>query len=145
MTRLPNREDTPEFQKRWAKEWEENESKLRGILPNPDQIELTFIIRFLSRKPILWVGALASAHLMLLSAFGFWFIPISSNVLRARSKSIYIFSSLPGINIYIWLLIWLIKRVRYTIFLFLLTIVFYITGYSHPPANDTPPPSDTLL
>lgn len=142
MTMIPNQEDTPEFQRRWEEEWEENERKLREILPNPDQIEMlsnfnfniarSNVVRSLSRKSILWSGALASAHLMLLSAFGLWFwstlpnfgvnqecipsirfvfftksIPITSKVLRSRSKSIYIFSSLPGINIYIWLIIFL--------------------------------------
>jgi len=86
-----------------------------------------------SQKPIWLMGTMASAHLILLSAFGLWFwstlpnfgvnqecipsirfifitkpIPITSEVLRSRSKAIYIFSSLPGINIHIWILIFML-------------------------------------
>ena len=122
MTMLPH-QDRPEFQRRWAEEWEENARYLRNI-SNREQRKSVFDI--ITRKPILWMAALTSVHLTLLSAFGWWFwstlpnfginqecipsirfvftksIPITSEVLRSRSKSIYIFSSLPGINTYGW-------------------------------------------
>jgi hypothetical protein len=168
MTMIPNKEDSPELQRRWGEEWEENERKLREMLPNRDQIEKPFdisvarsnVTRFLSRKPILWMGALASVHLMLLSAFGLWFwstlpnfginrecipsirfvfftksIPITSKVLRSRSKSIYIFSSLPVINIYLWLVIFLsasaaaslaIAAVSIIVGLLLMVVMYFI-------------------
>ena len=128
MTMLPHQEDRPGFRRRWAEEWEENARYLRNILPNREQRNSLFDI--ITRKPILWMAALTSTHLTLLSTFGWWFwstlpnfginqecipsirfvfftksIPITSEVLRFRSKSIYIFSSLPGINIYIWVAI----------------------------------------
>ena len=125
MTMLPHQEDRPEFQRRWEEEWEEDAKYLRKILPRRRSL-----LGVITQKSALWMAVLTSAHLTLLSAFGWWFwstlpnfginqecipsirfvfftksIPITSEVLRSRFKSIYIFSSLPGINIYIWVVI----------------------------------------
>jgi hypothetical protein len=126
---LPNQRDNLEFQRRWEEDWENNKGRQEAIVPK-FTIQWT---RVFSQKSILLTGALASAHLTLLSGFGWWFwstlpnfgidqecitsirfmfftksIPITSAALRSRSKSIYIFSSLPVINVFIWIEIFFI-------------------------------------
>jgi hypothetical protein len=132
-TFLPNQVGSQEFQRRWEEDWESNKRKQETILlSDPDDVWSQLVYR----KSILLTGALASMHLTLLSAFGWWFwstlpnfginqecipsirfvfftksIPITSAVLRSRSKSIYIFSSLPVINIVIWMYIFVMAIV----------------------------------
>ena len=172
MTMVSNQVDDLEFLARWKEEWEENETKLGSILAEmrfgeliakqriPEIFtELRLKMRFVpnrsrsrspsvAKKSIWLMAALASAHLILLSAFGLWFwstlpnfgineecipsirfvfftksIPITSKVLRSRSKSIYIFSSLPVINIFIWLVIFLWTLVAFSIVLLALFVL----------------------
>jgi hypothetical protein len=130
---LPNEGDSLEFQRRWDKEWENNKREQDAIFPKDRLGVLNRLYHGLSQKSIWLTGTLATTHLTLLSGFGWWFwstlpnfginqecipsirfifftksIPMTSAVLRSHSKSIYIFSSLPGINIIIWMniLLW---------------------------------------
>jgi len=131
---LPDQRDSLEFQRLWEEDWESNKRKQEEILPKDTGHGFTSQwTQIFSQKSILLTGALASAHLTLLSGFGWWFwstlpnfgidqecipsirfvfftksIPITSSALRSRSKSIYIFSSLPIINIFLWMEIFLI-------------------------------------
>jgi len=174
MTMVSKEVDDLEFSTRWKEEWEENETKLGNILAEmrfgellakqriPEIFtELRLKMRFAGnpsrsrshspsvvKKPIWLMAALASAHLILLSAFGLWFwstlpnfginqecipsirfvfftksIPITSKVLRSRSKSIYIFSSLPAINIFIWLMIFLWALTAFSVVLLALIML----------------------
>jgi len=129
---LSDQRDNMEFQRRWEKEWENNRRKQEAVLPNGLGALFAGGRRgqLFSQKSLLLTGALASTHLTLLSGFGWWFwstlpnfginqecipsirfvfftkpIPITSAALRSGSKSIYIFSSLPVINIFIWMYI----------------------------------------
>jgi len=130
---LPNEADGLEFQRRWEEDWENNKRKqLEVIWPNPPRSNWNSLDHLFSQKSFLLMGALASTHLTLLSGFGWWFwstlpnfginqecipsirfvfftksIPITSKTFRSRFKSIYIFSSLPAINIVIWINIFL--------------------------------------
>ena len=134
---LPDQKDSPEFQRQWEEDWANNKRKQETIIPKdtgngPGSTRHEWT-RVFSQKSILVTGALASAHLTLLSGFGWWFwatlpnfgidqecipntrfvfftksIPITSAALRSHSKSIYIFSSLPVINVAIWIEIFLI-------------------------------------
>jgi len=129
---LPNEVDGLEFQRWWEEDWENNKRKQEVILlicASPDSSSLG---QLFSQKSFLLMGVLALVHLMLLSGFGWWFwstlpnfginqecissicfifftkaIPITSTALSSHSKSIYIFSSLPVINIVIWIYIFL--------------------------------------
>jgi len=127
----PNQWDSLELQSQWEKEWENNKRKQQAILQNlPSGAFTGRWGELFSRKSILFTGALASTHLTLLSSFGWWFwftlpnfgihqecipsirlvfftksIPITSSTLRSLSKAIYIVSSLPVINIAIWMTI----------------------------------------
>ena len=126
---LANQGDRLEFQRGWDDEWENNNNKQEASLRSLTSNAFSWG-QLLSQRSILFTGALASTHLTLLSAFGWWFwstlpnfginqecipfihfvfftksIPITSTLPRSLSKSIYIFSSLPGINIVIWMCI----------------------------------------
>ena len=130
---LPNEGDSLEFQRRWEKEWENNKREQETIFPKSRLGVLNRLYHGFSQKSIWLTGTLASTHLTLLSGFGWWFwssipnfginqecipsirfifftksIPITSAALRSHSKSIYIFSSLPGINLIVWMniLLW---------------------------------------
>ena len=138
---LPNRRDRLEFQRRWEKEWEFNKWEQEAIIPKA-------LPWFYSQKFSWITGALTSVHLTLLSGFGWWFwstlpnfginqecipsirfvfftksIPITSAALRSHSKSIYIFSSLPGINVFIWFEIFLSGTMILALVLFLFFLV----------------------
>ena len=126
----PNQRDNLEFQRRWEEEWANNKRKQEAIVRNDSTIQWT---PFFSLKFIWITGALASAHLTLVSGFGWWFwstlpnfginqecisnicfvfftksIPITSSPLRSFSKFIYIFSTLPIFNVVSWtsILLW---------------------------------------
>ena len=134
---LPNQRDSLEFQRQWEEDWENNKRKQKAILLKgpgglSDTNRCAQAAQLFSHKSLLLTGALASMHLTLLSGFGWWFwstlpnfgidqeciptiyfvfftksIPLTSAALRFYSKCIYIVSSLPGINIVIWMDIFL--------------------------------------
>jgi len=124
----PNQGDSLGFQRRWEKEWEDNKREQETILQKRPSGVFGWWGQLFSHRSVSLTGALASAHLTMLSAFGWWFwstlpnfginqecvssihlafftksIPITSTVLRSLSKFVYILSSLPVINVAIWM------------------------------------------
>jgi len=149
ITRSSNQWPSPSEELQWKKEWESNQEAILQNLPNG-----VFTGRWhdlFSRRSILLTGVLASSHLTLLSGFGLWFwstlpnfginqectpsirlvfftkpIPITSSALRSLSKSIYIFSSLPVINVAIWMTIFFLG-ILVSVFIIVLPCVLVIS------------------
>jgi len=69
----PNQGDSLEFQRQWEKEWEYNKRKLETILQNRPNGVFGWWGQLFSHRSVSPTGALASTHLTLLSAFGWWF------------------------------------------------------------------------
>ena len=181
--------DSLEFQRRWDKEWKNNETKLVQIFMRKRESQF---LSQISKKSILLTGGLASTHLTLLSGFGWWLwstlpnfginqecipsirfvffnksIPITSAVLRSRSTSIYIFSSLPVFNILIWFNIFLFVTLGIDLLIGVMLVIMWLpfglitlarrirapskipssATTSQPASSDSPPettsPSDT--
>ncbi|CAA7270332.1 unnamed protein product [Cyclocybe aegerita] len=114
------------------------EEMLSELISSWDRSYSSRVRRWLSQSaPIpksVWIMAtLASGHLTLLSGFGWWLwnafpdfgidrdcipstrfifffksIPVTSSTLRSRTISIYKFSSLPALNILVWIIVFVI-------------------------------------
>ncbi|KAJ3502222.1 hypothetical protein NLJ89_g8984 [Agrocybe chaxingu] len=112
--------------------------KLAELMPSWNQSYNSPVRRWLSKsapipKSVWLMATLASAHLTLLSGFGWWLwnafpdfgidqdcipstrfifffksIPVTSSTLRSRTISIYKFSSLPAFNILVWIIAFVI-------------------------------------